>query len=430
MSKEKRSHAAAGPLPKPRAFRPILAEALESRQLFSAFVVTSISDAAGVTGTLRAEIALANTSTTPSTITFSPTVFATAKTIKLSGTGLVLTNIKEPITITGPKAALTISGNAASRVFYVNPKVTASISTMTLTDGFSTGNGGAVGDAGTLTLTHITISNSKANGNGAGLAAAGKLTMTNCTVSGNSSASADGGVDIQPTATATITNTTISLNVAHSSAGGIENYGTLVMLDDTVSGNHQSANFGLDGGGVLTYSGHTTLTNCTIANNKAVGSGGGICNENLGTTNIYNCTICDNYSAENAGGVGGGVANLSGVVNIANTIIAANTVAGTSSPDAFGHFTSKGHNLVRIVGSASSGWIATDKTGTISKPLNAVLGVLQNNGGPTLTVLPASTSPAINGGSVVLIPSGITTDQRGHARIINGKVDIGAVEVG
>ena len=37
-------------------------------------------------------------------------------------------------------------------------------------------------------------------------------------------------------------------------------------------------------------------------------------------------------------------------------------------------------------------------------------------------------SPAIDAGSNALIPSGVTTDQRGYARIVNGTVDIGAYE--
>ena len=41
---------------------------------------------------------------------------------------------------------------------------------------------------------------------------------------------------------------------------------------------------------------------------------------------------------------------------------------------------------------------------------------------------PLPGSPAIGAGSTALIPSGITTDQRGEPRIVNGTVDIGAVE--
>ncbi len=42
---------------------------------------------------------------------------------------------------------------------------------------------------------------------------------------------------------------------------------------------------------------------------------------------------------------------------------------------------------------------------------------------------PRASSRAINRGANSEIPSGVTTDQRGYARIVNGTVDIGAVEV-
>jgi hypothetical protein len=60
--------------------------------------------------------------------------------------------------------------------------------------------------------------------------------------------------------------------------------------------------------------------------------------------------------------------------------------------------------------------------------VNPLLGTLQYNGGPTQTMALLPGSPAIDAGSNALIPSGITTDQRGFARVVNGTVDIGAFE--
>jgi hypothetical protein len=72
--------------------------------------------------------------------------------------------------------------------------------------------------------------------------------------------------------------------------------------------------------------------------------------------------------------------------------------------------------------------------GTISGPAftvaNPNLGSLANNGGPTPTMAPNAGSPAIDAGSNAAA-AGLTTDQRGSGfpRIVNGAVDIGAVEV-
>ena len=59
---------------------------------------------------------------------------------------------------------------------------------------------------------------------------------------------------------------------------------------------------------------------------------------------------------------------------------------------------------------------------------NPLLALLGNYGGPTQTMPPLPGSPVIDAGSNALIPNGVTTDQRGFTRIVNGAVDIGAFE--
>ena len=62
--------------------------------------------------------------------------------------------------------------------------------------------------------------------------------------------------------------------------------------------------------------------------------------------------------------------------------------------------------------------------------IGSILAPLATNGRPTQTHLLVPGSPAINAGENILIPPGVTSDQRGFPRVQNGKVDIGAVEVG
>ena len=85
------------------------------------------------------------------------------------------------------------------------------------------------------------------------------------------------------------------------------------------------------------------------------------------------------------------------------------------------------HNLVGKT-DGSTGWVGPDLTGTVAQPLNALLAALGSYGGPTETMALLPGSPAINGGNNALIPTGVTTDQRGLARIVGGTVDIGAFE--
>ena len=105
----------------------------------------------------------------------------------------------------------------------------------------------------------------------------------------------------------------------------------------------------------------------------------------------------------------------------------AGNTAATSGPDAFGTFASQGNNLIGKT-DGSSGWVGSDLTGTIATPLNPLLAPLGNYGGPTQTMALLPGSPAIDAGNNALIPAGVTTDQRGLPRIVNGTVDIGAFE--
>jgi hypothetical protein len=95
-------------------------------------------------------------------------------------------------------------------------------------------------------------------------------------------------------------------------------------------------------------------------------------------------------------------------------------------------FTSLGYNLI---GNGTITPKPGDQIGTASSPIDPMLGVLQDNGGPTFTHALLPGSPAIDKGGA----SGLTTDQRGRARPAdfpsippaeNGdNSDIGAVEV-
>ena len=85
-------------------------------------------------------------------------------------------------------------------------------------------------------------------------------------------------------------------------------------------------------------------------------------------------------------------------------------------------------NLLRDgTGSSIANGANGNLVGTTASPLEVRLGALRTNGGPTLTLLPLGGSPAVDAGDPLFNGYGLT-DQRGYARVANGRVDIGAVE--
>ena len=316
---------------------------------------------------LRGAVELANVQPGDNTVTFDPTVFSSAQTITLTSGQLELSKTSGTETITGPAAGLTISGGGLSRVFQVDSGVTASLSGLVVTGGSTAENGGGLyNDRGTTTLADVTISDNSASGSGGGLYNLG---------------------------------------------------GTTTLAAVTISGNSAT-----DGGGLANAGGTTTLTNCTVSGNSA-NNGGGLYNNDSGMTTLADCTISGNSASND----GGGIDNASGTVTPGNTIVAGNT-AVTSGPDASGTFASQGNNLIGET-DGSSGWVSSDLTGTIARPLNPLLAPLAYYGGPTETMALLTGSPAIDAGNNALVPIGVTTDQRGFARIVNSTVDIGAYEV-
>ncbi len=230
-------------------------------------------------------------------------------------------------------------------------------------------------------------------------------TIAGLTIADGTSARTGGGIDND--GTLTVTNSALLDNSAMV-GGGIYNFGTLTVTNSTLSGNSAEL-----GGGGIANGGTLTVTNSTISDNSG-NLGGGIYNGSM-------LTVTDSTLAGNSASVAaGGIATYFGTMTMANTIIATNTAP--SGPDLLGTVTSEGYNLIGN-SSGGSGFVAADLLN-----VNPLLGPLQNNGGPTQTMALLPGSPAIGAGSVALIPAGITTDQRGFARTVNGTVDIGAFE--
>ncbi len=354
-----------------RSARPRL-EMLENRTLLSVDVVTNTNGSGP--GSLVSTISSASPG---DTITFASNVTGT----------ITLTNLRDQVLITenldieGPGAdRLTISGNGEFGVFDVGAGVTATVAGLTLANANNT-IGGAINNAGTLTINNCTFSDNFGSGGGAiynagGYSTGGTLTINNSTFSDNTGA--NGGAIENDGGTVTINNSTFAGNLAE-------------VLGEVLPGSA--------GGAIINVGGTLTVTDSTLSGNSAAAEGGGI----------------DNTS---------GFDNSPGTLILANTIIAGNTAP--AGPDVSGAVTSLGYNLIGN-SSGASGFVATDL-----QSVNPLLGPLQNNGGPTETMALLPGSPAIDAGNVALALDAngnpLTTDQRGAPRNVFGGVDIGAFE--
>jgi hypothetical protein len=192
--------------------------------------------------------------------------------------------------------------------------------------------------------------------------------------------------------------------------GAILNFGSLQVIDCTLTQNHSGGH-----GGAIANQGVLTVVDSTIANNNAA-SGGAIYDTGSSCT-LTSVTLTGNVATVQAGGVDAPTDQPI----IDNSIIAANTAP--TNPDVVGTFASKGFNLIGAT-DGSSGWMASDLTGTAAIPLNPGLGALQGNGGATPTNADLAHSPALNTGDPALLG---TQDQRGITR--GALVDIGAFQV-
>lgn len=278
------------------------------------------------------------------------------------------------------------------------------------TDPSSNGGGLSNENGGTLNVKGSTIANNEAVSAGGGIfnGSGGQLSVTASKISANRANSGGGIFNTGAGSVATIKDSTIAGNFASTvQAGGVNNVATatLTMENCLIFGNRTLG----PGGGLVNVNAAATLLNCTFAHNTSADRGGAIVNA-LGTLTAVNCTIVGNADTGNNSSGAGGIVGPTGTINLRNSIVAGN-FTGPDGADNDVDLADLDQNLANFIGG------------------DPLLGPLDQNGGPTQTMLPLEGSPAINAGSNAIAENnGLTTDQRGLTRIVGGTVDIGAVE--
>ena len=292
-------------------------------------------------------------------------------------------------TIDGSGQSVEISGGSAGRIFKVNAGVSLSLNKLWVAwgkDTSSLGGGAIYSDGGKLTITDSRFTDSSTSTFGGGVMIYnGTLTVKDSTFSGNS-ASLGGGI-ASYNSTVTVNNSTFASNSTVSSQ----------IADGS-------------GGGIYAEGGQVTVSNSTFFRNSAAGYGGGIAGDSS-TITVTNCTFSRNTADKGGNAL---ERSGSGAMVLRNTIVAY-SVAGANCA---GSITDGGGNL---------SYPDTSCPGINRNPL---LQTLNDNGGPTFTMLLGPGSPAIdaaNDATCAAAPIN-NLDQRGVKRPLGAHCDIGAVE--
>lgn len=312
------------------------------------------------------------------------------------------------------------AGGGAIYAFATIIEIDNSIIRNNIADG-GTGGGGLLFTQSELTMTDTLVENNTADFSdfgGGGIAGINSFTkpveISRTLISGNSAnGTNDGGGGILCDCGLTLLETTVAHNTAlNAEGGGLAGSGSWNIRHSTINDN--DADFGI-GGGIHHLVGILILTNSTVSHNKALVGGGFLLD---GITSIRFSTISSNIATD---------ANQSGSAIFISAVAASVTLTGTILADHEGDFscyhtgnmTSGGNNI--LPNEQCGDPLPGDLVG-----VNARLGPLQDNGGPTFTHALMPDSPAVDYATCL---TGVDVDQRYAARPLGSRCDIGAYEL-
>jgi hypothetical protein len=284
------------------------------------------------------------------------------------------------------------------------------------------------GETGDMTISNVTITGGEAvfgtfSGNGGGgiqVTQENAVTIVNTTLTDNFTCEGGGGIELDFGGPFTAINSTISNNRALEEGGGATAYdgGPMVLTNSTVTGNTDAD----DAGGISAGAGITLTYSDVVGNTLNPDLSIPECADADSTATDNHVHAAENGEAANVNTYGGDLTSFASVVT--------NPTGATNCDLSEGSTTSLGYNFSD---DTSCGFDqSTDHAVDGADPM---LGSLAANGGPTMTLLPQTGSPLIDGVPNAACQTGpaagITTDQRGLARpeSAGGSCDIGAVEV-
>jgi predicted outer membrane repeat protein len=314
--------------------------------------VTSNADSG--TGTLRELIT--NEAQNGDTIKFAKTISSITLT-----SGEIL--IDKDLEIKGD---VVISGNNTSRIFVIPANTRVELKNLELTQGYSSTQGGAIVNDGTLHTTDVTFSNNYGNFSSGAIYNKGFLNVDRSCFTFNSSQSSGAIVN---SGTAKIKQSTFANNSSSGDIGAILNglQGNLEIEDSTFTNN--SARFF---GGAI-YSAGPLNIDCSQFNNNTSGVGGAI--YNIGALTIENSTFIENKAQDS---VGGAIYNQANNVVIKDSTFKLNhSAANGGAIYTSGSLTVKRSKILKNISDVSNGGGGIYVSG--SAILTVIKSIIENN---------------------------------------------------
>ncbi len=197
-------------------------------------------------------------------------------TFNVSGTitlGSSLPNIVNTLTIDGSGQAITITGTGGypAALLSVNVGASLTLNNLTIANGDNTNsnnnnsNGGAINNAGALTVTNTTFSLNSAVLSGGAIYNTGALNVSSSTFASNSATGNGGAIFSNTGAAASVTNATFFENSATGLGGALYNSGSSAfsVSSSTFFMTSTSTQTGIDNAGVKLIVSNTILDNTT-----------------------------------------------------------------------------------------------------------------------------------------------------------------------
>ncbi len=294
-----------------------------------------------------------------------------------------------------------LDGQGANRLLEVLPGVSVTLENLRITDGATTGDGGAIFNQGNLTIDNSRISESSAVGNGGAIANTGTaavLNLTNSQIIDNTALSG-GGIYTDDGATSTISSSLIFSNTASENGGGLSasDSSRLAVEESTVGSNIARRGGGIsvrgnsdltlarvalndntatvEGGGLDLFQGDATINSVRFERNDADTGGGASIWDSTAT--VTNSQFNDNTAISE----GGGLRSIEAVTEISNSSFTGNSANIGGGIEGSGP--AVGPNTLTITSSAIENNTATTTGGGINNDRSSTLTItnvgLSNN---------------------------------------------------